>query len=285
MLHLAGQYFHNRAVGSDNALRRGLLAGVGRFPGVKRALEAEMRRLRARAGQRVEAVHQQRPRRLRPDCGVERQQVDLGVPEDVAQIGVAGQGACADRDALVLRVGGAGQMVHGEAQRSLQFIVAFDDYVARDPARIPGGLVRRQHGAPAQRTVTCQRGAARRRGIVLRRIGPRHRDEAVEFGNLPGDGAPAPGPAQWERTFGCEQIAIEPQRCGARHRHALAGALGAPGTEVLLQPHRLHAEPGHRETGLQPHVDAVAVQRETQKLQPGRAVRQRQEAQLAARLR
>ena len=47
--------------------------------------------------------------------------------------------------------------------------------------------------------------------------------------------------------------------------------------EVVFQ-HRLHTEAGHRETGLQPHVDTVAVQRELQKLKPRRAVRQRQEA-------
>ena len=138
--------------------------------------------------------------------------------------------------------------------------------------------MRGQHGAPAQRTVARQRGAGGRGRIVLRRIGPCHRDEAVEFGHLAGHGAPAPGPAQRERTVGCQRLVTEPQRRGARHRHALAGALGAPGTEVLLQAHRLHTEAGHRETGLQPHVDTVAVQRELQKLQPRRAVRQRQEA-------
>jgi hypothetical protein len=35
-----------------------------------------------RDGQRVEAVHQQCARRLRPHCGVEGQQIDLCVPED-----------------------------------------------------------------------------------------------------------------------------------------------------------------------------------------------------------
>src|SRR5262245_15661739 len=148
VLHLAGQYLHHRAVGHDHALGRSLHAGVGRFPGIKRTLEAEMRCLRARGGQCVETVHQQRPRRLWPDRGVEGQQVDLGVPEDVAEIGVTGERACADRDAVVLGIGGADQMIDGKAQRLLGFIVALDEYVARDPARIPGGLVRGQHGAP-----------------------------------------------------------------------------------------------------------------------------------------
>src|SRR5262249_39262438 len=92
-------------------------------------------------------------------------------------------------------------------------------------------------------------------GIMLRRVGPCHRAGAIEFGPLPGHRAPAPRPAQRERALGDERFATKPQRRGARHRHALARALGAPGAEVLLQPHRLHAKAGHRETGLQPHVD------------------------------
>ena len=49
---------------------------------------------------------------------------------------------------FVLGIGGAGQMIDGKTQRLLGFLVAVDEYVARDPARIPGGLVRGQHGAP-----------------------------------------------------------------------------------------------------------------------------------------
>ena len=95
-------------VPSDNTTRSGVvsIAGVGGFPGIKRALETEMRCLRARAAQRVVAVHQQRPRGLWPDCSVEGQQVDFGIPEDVAEIGVASEGACPYRDAVVLGVGG-----------------------------------------------------------------------------------------------------------------------------------------------------------------------------------
>ena len=74
-----------------------------------------------------------------------------------------------------------------------------------------------------------------------------------------------------------------PPRVVAEHQ-ASSGVIATPlrvpsvrqAPEVLLQPHRLHAKTGHRETGLQPHVDAVAVQRELQKLQPRGAVRQRQ---------
>ena len=95
VLHLAGQYLNRSAVGPDHALGRGLLTGIGGFPGIERTLEAEMHCFRARAGQRVEAVHQHRPRRLWPDRGVEGQKIDLRVPEDVAEIGITGEAACA----------------------------------------------------------------------------------------------------------------------------------------------------------------------------------------------
>ena len=95
VLHLAGQYLNRSAVGPDHALGRGLHTGIGGFPGVERTLEAEMHGFRTRAGQRVVAVHQHRPRCLWPDRGVEGQQVDFRVPEDVAEIGVAGEAACA----------------------------------------------------------------------------------------------------------------------------------------------------------------------------------------------
>ena len=95
-------------------------------------------------------------------------------------------------------------MVHGEAYGSLRFLVALDQHVTGGPARIPGSLVRGQHGAPAQRTTARQRGVRGRGGIILRRISPCHRDEAVEFGDLPGYGTPAPSPTQRERAIGVE---------------------------------------------------------------------------------
>ena len=132
--------------------------------------------------------------------------------------------------------------------------------------------MRSQHSAPPQRTTARQRGAGQRSGIVLRRISPDHRDKAVEFGHLPG-----PGDSEKGRSGASTLL---PQCRSASHRHALARALGPSGAEVLLQSHRLHAEAGHCEAGLQPHVDTIAVQRHLEKLQARRAVRQRQEAQL-----
>ena len=100
-------------------------------------------------------------------------------------------------------------MVHCEAHRSLHYFVAVDDDVAGGPARIPGGLVLGEHSAPAQCTAARQRGDGVRRRIILQRVGARHRDEAVEFGHLPGDGAPAPSPSQRERSLGGERIVAE----------------------------------------------------------------------------
>jgi hypothetical protein len=101
-------------------------------------------------------------------------------------------------------------MVHSETQCLLHFIIALDEYIARDPAGIPSGLVRGEHSAPAQRTVARQSGAGGRGRIIFRRIGARHRDYAVELGHLPGYGAPAPGPAQRERPVRLERIAPAP---------------------------------------------------------------------------
>ncbi len=118
--------------------RRYLLAGVCRFPGVERAAIAQPRGLGARGRQGMEAVHQQRTRRCGPGECVERQQEDLGIPEDMAEVGLAGQRPCADRDTFVLGVGGADQVVEREAERTLRCIVAFNDNIAGSPALAPG---------------------------------------------------------------------------------------------------------------------------------------------------
>ena len=241
LLQLAAEHVHQLAVRPDHALGRRLHSGVGGFPGVERTPAADMRRLGTRAGQRVEAVHQQRPRRLRPDSGVERQQIGLGVPEDMAEIGISGQAARADGDPRVLGIGGTGKVVDGETQVLLQVVIALDADVAGDPAGVPGGFVLREHRAPAQQAAALQRGAGGRGGIVLGPVGPRHRDNAIEFRHLPGPGTPVPNPAQRERTLGNDGSAVEPKRGGAGHRDALAGAFRAPGAEVRVRPHRFHA--------------------------------------------
>ena len=56
--------------------------------------------------------------------------------------------------------------------------------IASDPARVPGGLMRGQYGAPTQRTTARQRSAGRRSGVVLRRITSCYREEAIKFRRL-----------------------------------------------------------------------------------------------------
>ena len=114
------------AIGADELLRGGLLAGIGRLPGVHGAAPAHPDRLGTRARQRVIAVHEQGPGRLGPGRDVERQHIDFGVPEHVPEIGVAGQRAGPDGDALVGRIGRAVQMVDRKPQRLFGGVVTLD---------------------------------------------------------------------------------------------------------------------------------------------------------------
>src|SRR5690349_13105726 len=110
----------------------------------------------------MEPVHQQGPRRFWPDRDIKQQQVDLGIPEDMAEIRIPGKSARADRYTVILGVRGAGQMVYGESKCLLQFVIALDEDVARDPARMPSRLVLGQHGAPAQRAAAPHSGMSAR---------------------------------------------------------------------------------------------------------------------------
>ena len=74
----------------------------------------------------------------------ERQHEDLGVPEDVQEVGHAAEAAGADRDRVLGRVGGADHVVDAEAQRELVVGVAVDDEVGVVPARVPRRAVAAQ---------------------------------------------------------------------------------------------------------------------------------------------
>jgi len=181
------------------------------------------------------AIHQQRARRLRPDRDIEGQQIDLGIPEHMAEIRISGEAARANRDAFVLRVRGARKMVNGEAGRLLHLIVTLDDDVARVPTLLPCGLVCCQHPAPAKRASARQRIGGNRSRVLRRTVRTRHSDETVEFEHLSGNRTPAPDPAQRERPLRDERTAIGSQRDAARHRDSFAGALRAPGTDIAVQ--------------------------------------------------
>jgi hypothetical protein len=153
----------------------------------------------------------------------------------MAEIRVPGQAARADRNSFVLRVGGAREMVNGEAGCFLHLIVTLDDDVARLPTLLPCGFVCCQHPAPAKRAAAGQR-IGGNRGRVVRQPGrTRHRDETVEFEHLSGNRAPAPDPAQRKRSLRGERTTIGSQCDAARHRDSFAGALRAPGTNIAVQ--------------------------------------------------
>ena len=158
LFHHAAEDVDLLAVSADDMLGRRFPAGVGGFPGVERAPETHSRGLGARGGQRVIAVHEHCPRGRRPDRSVEGQQIDLGVPEDVAEIGISRESPCAYRHTLVFRVRGACQVVDREADRALQVVVAVDDDVGDGPLVTPGGFMGGRDGAPTLRTTARQSG-------------------------------------------------------------------------------------------------------------------------------
>ena len=133
LLLLAAKHIHDLTIRADDLIRRRLRTGVGELPGVEAPRQPirppSLARHRA-CGSDTSAA----PAPLPARSGVKRQQVDLGVPEHVPMIVVAGQRPGADRDALVGRVGGAVQMVDSEPQCLLCGRVATDLDVAALPA-------------------------------------------------------------------------------------------------------------------------------------------------------
>ena len=104
--------------------------GIGGFPGIQRTAPAHPGRFRPSAIQRVKAIHQQGSGGFRPCQNIKRQQKDLGIPEDVTVIVVAGQRAGADGHALIGWVGCAVQVVQGEPQGKLRVRIAIDHHIA-----------------------------------------------------------------------------------------------------------------------------------------------------------
>ena len=147
--------------------------------------------LRARGLERLRkplhAVLDDRPRRRRMRCGEERQHEDVGVPEDVASVRVAGQSARADSRFAVI-----GNRCHQVEQRDpgceLQVLVALDADVGFGPAFRPGPPLFAEQ--PLEPSVT-RLDEARTRGIrSLRfdvdRFDTRQRDRCDHLGAPPG---------------------------------------------------------------------------------------------------
>ena len=170
--------------------RRRLDALVGGLPRVERAAEPHLRRLLPRSGQVAVPVLEQRAGRLRLRVDEEGEHEDLGVPEDVQEVGHAAQAAGADRHGVLGRMRRADHVVDGEAQRVLVVGVAVDAQVGG----VPGGVPRR--AVPPQQLVVADvarplQGPAR--DLRRRHLGARRDDrrEPVHRGRVPRLEAPA----------------------------------------------------------------------------------------------
>ena len=145
----------------------------------------------ARAGQVAVAVREQRARRLRLRVDEERQHEDLGVPEDVQEVGHAAQAAGAHRDGVLGGVRRADHVVDGEAQRVLVVGVAVDAQVGGVPALRP---TPRGAAAAARRSRAVARPLQRAaRDLRRRHLGARRDDrrEPVHRGRVARLEAPA----------------------------------------------------------------------------------------------
>src|SRR4030095_3941207 len=131
---LAAQDFDNAIIGTDNPLRRSLRPSVGRFPSVHGSAPTHAGRLHPCPIKGPKSVHQQRAGRLWPSQCVERQQIDLGVPENMPMIIISRQPTRSDRDVLVRRVNGAIQMIGRETQRKLCRRISPDLEIAALPS-------------------------------------------------------------------------------------------------------------------------------------------------------
>ena len=131
--------------------RRLLMAGVRRLPGILRARVAVRSGVGDGAVEGVVAIGEQGPRHGGLGVDVEGQKVDLGVPEDVAAIALAGQRVGADIDPLVLLARCDQQVVDAVAHGFLRRAIAFDHDVAVPPALGEGGDVIVQGPCPAVR--------------------------------------------------------------------------------------------------------------------------------------
>ena len=154
---------HKASIGCDDPLRRYLVAGVGRFPGIKSTLTAVRSGLAPRSIEGVVAVHEQGPCRRRIGKHVERQHVDLGVPEHMAAIRLSGQPACTDRDMLVGRIDRCDEVVDRESKRALRLFVSDDPNIGGFPFAPPCIDVRFRAYSKAPR--------AHRAEMVARRVG------------------------------------------------------------------------------------------------------------------
>ena len=121
----------------DGELRALLAPGVGGLPGVPGTAGAVLAGVLPRPVEGVVAVAQQRPGGVGLGEDEEREHEDLGVPEHVPAVALAGQRLGADVDRRVVGVRRDQQVVDAEPQRAGEPLVADDLAVARLPQARP----------------------------------------------------------------------------------------------------------------------------------------------------
>ena len=156
------------AAGIEHKRRRHVNARVGQLPGVQGAAVAELTRFVARGGERVVAVHQQRASSWGMGVDEKRKHEDLGIPEHMPLVALAGQRAGAGRGMLVVGIGAANQMVQRKAGAALDIRVVPDHHVGACPALGPGAgaLLQHRRDTSAGRTAQALQRALGRIAIV-----------------------------------------------------------------------------------------------------------------------
>ena len=164
VLHQAAEDGDDLAVGAHAIRRRRLDALVGGLPWVQRAAVPHVARLLAGPVEVAIPIGQQRARRLRVRVDEEREHEDLGVPEDVQEVGHAAQTAGAHRHRVFGRVSRADHVVDAEAQGLLVAGVAVDDQVGVAPACVPRRAMTAEELVETELLRPRQRAARRVRG-------------------------------------------------------------------------------------------------------------------------
>ncbi len=131
------------------------------------------------------AVAQQRPRGVGPGQDVEGQQEDLGVPEHVAPVALAGQRVRADVDRRVVGVGRDQQVVDAEPQRAGEALVADDLAVAVLPQAPPDRPAGLDDGVEPARPGQCRATATLQGPGVVRVAGRADGHQLVQPQGLP----------------------------------------------------------------------------------------------------
>jgi hypothetical protein len=163
-------------------------------------------------------------------------------------------------------------MIDSEPQCLLCVIVAVDLDVAALPATYPGRLVFRQHAAPAEVARNIKLISCPSVWVQILGVAPRYGDSALETRNLSGACFPAPGPFQVVDGGRRKIVAIDLQRRCGGHGDALAGTLGAPHAEILIEPFRDEPEIDTLKRRFERDLDLSVLDLQLDQLQSNRAL-------------